>query len=98
MSLLKCRHCGEGLLLHGPKQECPPVSLTTTYAPALPSETRWRHRKRGSVYTQVGVASVQSTVPIGEPDDLLIYRGEDGRLWARPLREFLERFDPVEGT
>lgn len=56
----------------------------------------WRHKKRGSTYTVVGTAEVQSSNPVNEGDRLVVYRGEDGRLWARPVDEFTDgRFELV---
>lgn len=58
--------------------------------------TRWRHKKRGSFYTEVGIASVQSAHPIVEGDRLVIYLNEAGELWARPQAEFEDgRFEKV---
>jgi hypothetical protein len=68
----------------------------------------WRHKKRGSRYTIVGVGRLQ----IGRRgncceckrqcmDDCLsvTYRGEkDGMLWTRPLEDFIDgRFERLEG-
>jgi hypothetical protein len=52
---------------------------------------RFRHLKRGSTYTVVGRAELQSAVPIAEGAELTIYRCEgDDRLWARPTAEFTD--------
>jgi len=58
---------------------------------------RYRHVKRGTVYTVIGEAELQVAVcnPV-EGDLLTIYRGDDGKLWARFRDEFLDgRFEPV---
>ena len=56
----------------------------------------YRHRARGTFYTVVGRASLQTDRPIGDDEGLVIYRGENGELWARPVREFRDgRFEPV---
>jgi hypothetical protein len=57
----------------------------------------WRHKKRGTVYTEVGTAVLQSAAPIGDSERLMIYRGEDGQLWARPFSEFMDgRFERID--
>jgi hypothetical protein len=53
------------------------------------STRQWRHRKRGTAYVEIGRATLQAaTGPAGEGDTLVIYRGEDGRIWAREVHEF----------
>jgi hypothetical protein len=53
---------------------------------ALP---KWRHKKRGTAYTEVGrgFASI-SQMPIEDHTAVVIYRGEDGILWVRNAVEF----------
>lgn len=54
----------------------------------------YRHRRRDSSYTVVGRASLQTNRPLGDDETLVIYRGKDGALWARPLEEFCDgRFE-----
>lgn len=60
---------------------------------------RWRHKKRGSVYEEIGRAEVQiatlGTI-LREGDKLVVYRGENGKLWARPEDEFEDgRFEEI---
>jgi hypothetical protein len=47
-----------------------------------------KHIKRGTEYTVLGRAEVQSEFPINEGDILTVYQGADGKLWARPTGEF----------
>jgi hypothetical protein len=55
-----------------------------------------RHRKRGTIYTVVGTATLQTSVPIGDDTALVVYQGEDGRFWARSAVEFFDgRFEKV---
>ena len=58
---------------------------------------RWRHLKRGTTYEEIGRARLQaSTCLPDEGDVLIIYRGDDGKLWAREENEFLDgRFERV---
>ena len=52
----------------------------------------WRHVKRGSLYLILGTAVRQdSGNPAREGEVLVVYRSEsDGRLWTRPLAEFVD--------
>lgn len=57
-----------------------------------------RHVKRGTSYEVIGEAELQQASRFGptEGDRLTIYRGEDGKLWARASSEFEDgRFEPV---
>ncbi len=55
-----------------------------------------RHVKRGTVYDLVCVAMVQTDTPLNDYDQVMIYRGEDGQTWVRPLSEFNDgRFEPI---
>jgi hypothetical protein len=54
----------------------------------------YRHRARGTCYTVVGRANLQTDRPIGDDEGLVIYRAKDGQLWARTVREFRDgRFE-----
>ena len=59
---------------------------------------RWRHVARGSDYVEVGRAKVQNSLQlIDEGDTIVVYRGADGKLWAREEGEFEDgRFVQVE--
>jgi hypothetical protein len=68
-----------------------------------PEQPRWRHKKRGTTYTEVGRANLQiATDPIEEDDRVVIYRSDaDGRLWVRGEAEFQDgRFEalPMSST
>lgn len=57
----------------------------------------WRHTARGFVYENLGGAEVQTSHPIMEGEVLTIYRGNDGKMWARPVNEFFDgRFVKLE--
>ena len=52
---------------------------------------RWWHVKRGTTYEEVGRAELQKSgvsYTLIEGDKLVIYRGQDGKLWARDAQEF----------
>lgn len=57
----------------------------------------YRHKTRGTFYTVEGVAELQSSShPVEEGALLVVYRGEDGKLWARRALEFYDgRFEKV---
>jgi len=59
---------------------------------------RWKHKKRGTIYEVLGVASVQQATDQQLYDfaPVVVYRGEDGMLWVRHEREFMDgRFERV---
>lgn len=59
---------------------------------------KFRHKVRGTEYTVIGNASLQNAnlCDLREGDNMVVYRGEDGRLWVRHNAEFHDgRFDPV---
>ncbi|WP_354453582.1 DUF1653 domain-containing protein [Methylobacterium sp. 1030] len=54
----------------------------------------YRHRKRGSTYRIVGEANLQTSAPVGDNERLVVYQGDDGRIWVRPANEFFDgRFE-----
>lgn len=61
-------------------------------------QPRWRHKKRGTTYVEIGRASLQiATDPVEEDDRVVIYRSDtDGRLWVRGEAEFMDgRFEAI---
>ncbi len=60
---------------------------------------RWRHRKRGTHYTELGRAEAQvATRAIEEGDLVVVYRGDDGVLAVRRADEFEDgRFERLSG-
>lgn len=59
---------------------------------------QYRHLKRGSVYTLIGIAEIQnsSAEPLAEGARIAVYEGANGQLWARPRAEFFDgRFEPL---
>jgi len=62
-------------------------------------EQRYRHKVRGTEYTVLGEAEVQTEYAVYEGAKLVIYRGDDGKIWARPTFEFYGgRFERVEAA
>lgn len=54
---------------------------------------RWRHIGRGTDYTEIGRAELQRADPAHRLDEgtvMVLYLGEDGRLWARSAPEFTD--------
>lgn len=61
----------------------------------------YRHKGRGTIYEVLGDAELQMApgAQIEEGWSLVIYRGPDGKLWARPSGEFHDgRFEAVEAA
>jgi hypothetical protein len=59
----------------------------------------YRHKRRGSTYTVLGRAILQTSAPIGDDQELVVYRGKDGELWARSVAEFCDgRFERLPGA
>lgn len=50
--------------------------------------TKYKHVKRGTVYEVIGTAELQAEQLQGDHAALTIYRGPDGKLWARNTAEF----------
>lgn len=59
--------------------------------------TKWRHKKRGSEYTILGVAEMQcSTDPKFDHMPVIIYMGDDNQVWVRLKDEFMDgRFEAI---
>lgn len=51
---------------------------------------RWRHKKRGSTYTEVARGQLQTAAEtsISDYEDVVVYRGDDDRVWVRSVAEF----------
>ena len=75
-------------------------ALSQPAADAVGTGDRWRHKKRGTVYEKIGLAELQAASwNVHEGDGLVVYRGEDGKLWARHADEFHDgRFEQVALT
>lgn len=55
---------------------------------------RYRHKKRGTEYTLIGVGRAQGELQ--DDDPVVLYRGDDGGLWVRHQVEFCDgRFEEV---
>lgn len=56
----------------------------------------YRHKKRGTLYTVIGMGHLQCEKPLTDMSVIVIYRGEDGNLWARDPNEFYDgRFEEI---
>jgi hypothetical protein len=61
---------------------------------------RYRHVKRGTVYEVLGKGRLQCAANAALDDsEVVIYRGNDGKLWARGVDEFYDgRFEPIAAS
>jgi hypothetical protein len=58
---------------------------------------RWRHKKRGTEYDEIARGLLQVTLAAGDNEPVVIYCGDDGRYWVRPVSEFEDgRFEVIE--
>lgn len=72
------------------------VPLYTRPQPTASDEVRVRHKVRGTCYSIVGEAEVQTNHAIHEGVNLVVYRGDDGKLWCWPKPEFEDgRFEAL---
>ena len=82
----------------------PPGALASADAAAKtpPLSATWLHLKRGTLYTEIGRAELQTSCgDLADGSEMVVYRGEDGKLWVRETAEFEDgrfwRVQPVEG-
>ena len=69
-----CNHCGDGGLMG-----CPFDRTASAHV-----EVAYRHKKRGTTYDVVGLASLQTETPLSDFAPVVVYRcRETGILWAR---------------
>lgn len=58
-------------------------------APIVQGGERYRHVKRGTEYEVIGTAELQiATGDLVDGSVLVVYRGDDGKVWAREEDEF----------
>lgn len=58
--------------------------------------SRWRHKKTGGEYLVSGKATLQTSKPIEDMQQLVLYIAQDGSLWVRPVDEFMDgRFEAL---
>ena len=72
------------------------VEAMLTAAPVLEEggAVRYRHKKRGTEYTLIGVGRAQGELQ--DDDPVVLYRGDDGGLWVRHQVEFCDgRFEEI---
>jgi hypothetical protein len=79
--------------IHHPEQAAADIFERLLSVPANSGEgEKYRHVKRGTVYEVVGRASLQNAncATLSEAACMVIYRGDDGNLWAREESEFMD--------
>lgn len=82
-----------------PPLPAPPAALEPTERLRSPGR-QWRHVKRGTIYTEVVRAELQiAAIDVVEGSSMVVYRGEDGKLWVREETEFEDgRFEEIAPT
>ena len=50
----------------------------------------FQHVKRGTHYIVVGSARLQASGPLPDEAEVVVYQGNDGKLWVREIGEFLD--------
>lgn len=56
-----------------------------------PDVEAWQHVKRGTVYEVIGRAELQTVSgALVDGSEMVVYRGEDGKLWCREEGEFMD--------
>lgn len=70
--------------------------LEASPAPAVAhqaaSSWMWTHKVKGGEYRMLGEALLQCDVPLTDMDRVVVYQGEDGRIWVRDGSEWDDRF------
>lgn len=59
---------------------------------------RVRHKKRGTEYEVIGqgIFQIAGDTSIADEEPVVVYRGDDQRIWVRPVAEFEDgRFEDV---
>lgn len=71
-------------------------AVLVALAPSSPWQPTHRHVKRGTDYEVLGRAVIQAAEPLDDEEYVIVYRGQDGQLWARCADEFNDgRFIPL---
>jgi hypothetical protein len=81
-----CKSCGRG-----------EIELSEPCTPRVKQElVRWRHKKRGGEYSVIAHGRLQIEGDL-DYEKVVVYQGEDGRVWVRPAYEFNDgRFELLD--
>lgn len=82
-----CQHCGEQETTTD-MDYASELYAALAPAPIPQGGERYRHVKRGTEYEVIGTAELQMSRDLVDGSSLVIYRGDDGKLWAREEGEF----------
>jgi hypothetical protein len=76
--------------------------MSNVFAPTIPigdpdAGATFRHRQRGTSYTVVGKAVLQTGTALTDDQQVIVYVGADGQLWVRSVEEFCDgRFEKID--
>ena len=60
-------------------------------------KTYYRHKKTGGTYKVLGKAKLQTSEPIVDMTEMIVYEAENGTIWCRLEHEFFDgRFEEAE--
>lgn len=97
---VRCHDCGATGPNCSTKRQARAAWNQCASRPAPAEVERYRHVKRGTEYTVIGEGELQvaTCLALGDGARIIIYRGEDGKLWAREEGEFHDgRFAALRG-
>lgn len=53
-------------------------------------EKRYRHKVRGGVYRLMGSATLQTSKPLTDNAEVVVYFGDAGECYVQPMTEFFD--------
>lgn len=88
---MRCKVCGDGWR----KSSDVCLAAAGVFVPATYSGWLWTHNVRGGEYRMIGTGKLQTDKPLQDMAEVVLYQGEDGRLWVRAADEWGSRFKRV---
>lgn len=60
---------------------------------------RYRHKTRGTIHILQGCARLQTSTPLTDMAEVVVYFSEDGECWVRSKAEFFDgRFEAIPSS